>query len=150
ADMVTGMAKLARGKPREAVADMLTSVNALVRTGVKMDYKKRTELMRLLEDPNSVGPLYHMRLVSNVMGDVNLGTKVSYYANTLNRFQEYLIRGAAMEYKLRQLTTRHLGKKLETLNGQDIPQDIWEESLRFAMRMTFAETPRSPALRTAF
>lgn len=146
-DLVSGMGKLARGKPQEAVADMLTSVNALVRTGVKLNYKNRTELMRLLDDPKSMGPLYHMRLVSNVMGDVNLGTKAAYYANTLNRFQEYLIRGSAMEFKLRQLTSRHLGKDLNLLNGADIPEEIWEESLRFAMRTTFAETPRSPALR---
>jgi hypothetical protein len=147
-DFVRATGKMAKGDPKAAVSDMLTSVNAFVRTGVALKMENRKELMRLLDDPNSMGPVYQMRLVSNVMGDVNLSSQVAYYANTFNRMQEFLVRGAAMEFKMRQLTQRHLGKPLESLAGKDIPQDVWEESLRFAMRTTFAETPRSKYMRS--
>lgn len=136
-DVVAGTATMAKGQFQKGLGQMFTSINAAVRTGATLSLENRAQLMKVLDDPKAMEGLYKMRLISQPMGDLNLTNKLAWYANSANRFQEYFIRGAAAEFKLRTLLSNR-GMNLDTIAGKDVPEDVLAASVDFARRVTFA------------
>ena len=136
-DIVGGATKIGKGKYKQGLNEMFTSLNAAIRTGAALTIEKRALLQKVLDSPQARDGLYRMRLISQPMGDLHLSNKVSFYANTFNRWQEFFVRGAAMEFKLRTLLARQ-GQKLELVAGTPIDEQILKESVDFARKVTFA------------
>src|SRR3990167_8210591 len=105
-DIVGGATKIGKGKYKQGLNEMFTSLNAAIRTGAALTIEKRALLQKVLDSPQARDGLCRMRLISQPMGDLHLSNKVSFYANTFNRWQEFFVRGAAMEFKLRTLLAR--------------------------------------------
>ena len=71
-----------------------------------------------------------------------VGGRTVQMLNTLNRAQEHFFRKLAFEAKLRQLLTRR-GKNFETVDPKKISIDELEESVDYALEMTFAASPKT-------
>lgn len=117
-------------------------MNVIVSSMNQMRDSKRELLMNVLEENHAV--LSKARLLSQPVHEVSLGGKTAYLVNTLNRGQEMFFRKLAFEAKLRQLLSRD-GRKLETIEPSQIPEDFLSEATNYALEMTWAASPKSKA-----
>lgn len=147
--LAAGNTILRTGNFAKAWKQALTSLNAAVETGVKMTPESRIKLMQILESPEAMEKLYKMRLLSQPLGDLQLTNRIAAFANSANRIQEYLIRGGAMEFRMRTLLAR-TGKDFDKINPADIPQDVMEASIAFARHVTFASQAKSGTALASF
>jgi len=117
-------------------------LNVVVSAINQLKPEKRELIMKVLDADN--GALSKARLFSQPVHEVALGSQVSQIVNTLNRTQEMHFRRLGFEAKMRQLLSRD-GKKLETVEPSQIPEEYFAESANYALEMTFAASPKSKA-----
>ncbi len=108
-----------------------------------MKPKNKDQLLKLLDDKQGV--LSKARLFSQGVHEVSLGSKYANLINTLNRTQEFFFRRIAFEAKTRQSLKKH-GLDFDTVDVQHIPDNLLEDSVNYALEMTFAASPKSKAM----
>lgn len=123
----------------EARRDM----NSVWRAINKLPKDKQDKFFKILDENHAV--ISKMRLLSQPVHEVQLGGKLAKIVNTLNRFQEMRFRHIAFEAKLRQKLKQN-GLDYNKIKPKDIPEGMLEDSVNYALEMTFAANPKSKAL----
>jgi len=130
------------GQFKEGIEDVGRSLNTLVAGLKRMSPKGRRRLEQILDENSDI--ISSMRLFSQPVHEVTLGGHIANITNTLNRAQEYYFRRLAFEAKLRTLLGRK-GLDFNTINPKHIPDGFIEESVNYALEMTFAAAPKGKA-----
>lgn len=132
-DALQGAIKTVKGEsPRNAFAEMFGDFTAIYG---RMSPAKRKTFEILLDKY----PIEKARLLSSPVLDVTLGDKVANAVNFLNKGQEYFFRKMAVDAKITALTKK---AGINPLTDK-IPQEIWEESIKHGLDLTFAAHPET-------
>jgi hypothetical protein len=107
-----------------------------------MKPKETNKLLKVLDENHAI--IEKSRLFSQPVHEVTLG-KIAKVLNTLNRTQEFFFRRIAFEAKARQLLKQR-GLNFNTIDPKHIPNNLLEESVNYALEMTFAASPKSKSV----
>jgi len=145
-----------------SVQEMKNSFNYFMAVWHRLSPKGRQQLARVLDSDQTA--LSTVRLISQSVHEVQLGSKYAKLVNSLNRGQEYFFRKLAFEAKTKQLLQRKYGLTLDDLDNhlQTMEKGTWKnlktkqetltksgldnllsESTEYALEMTFAASPKS-------
>jgi len=142
-EAIQGVTRGTVGGQGNSYKQMVEGLNTLTASMNRLKPQARKRLEEVLETNHAV--LSKMRLFNQPVHEVQLGGKISYAVNTLNRAQEFFFRRIGFEAKLRQ-TLSGKGLDFDTIDPKHIPEDMMEESVNYALEMTFASSPKSKAM----
>jgi hypothetical protein len=130
------------GGKGNTLRELQNGLNVVTSAVGRLKPKARKRLFNILDQNHAA--LSKMRLFAQPVHEVQLGGKIAHAVNILNRTQEHFFRKLAFESKLRTLLNRK-GLKYNTINPKHIPDDMLEESVNYALEMTFAASPKTKA-----
>ncbi len=135
-DALQGVLRTVSGaeSPKTAFTAVLSDVNAI---WSRMSPKQR----KILESVLNQNPMEKLRMLSAPMLDISMGDKAARILNVLNYGQEMEFRKLAFDGKVNELMKR-AGLDLAK---DKVPEQIYKESVRHALEMTFSEGGRGPA-----
>ena len=128
---------VAEGEQLEQVHNNINVMTTLLK---RMNPRQRVQLERILESDEAA--IFKTRLFSQPVHEVAIGDKFAHFFNTVNRTQEFFYRKLAFEAKMRQRLSE-IGLNFETVTPKQIPISVMEESLGYALEMTFAANPKN-------
>lgn len=118
-------------------------LNNVVAATSRLTPSGRNRLTQILEENQAA--ISKVRLFSQPVHEVQMTDKIAHLTNTLNRTQEFYFRRVAFESKLRSLMGRN-GLSFSTIDPKNIPEGMLEESVNYALEMTFAASPKSKSV----
>lgn len=126
----------------EQLNQVHNNINVLTTLLKRMNPRQRIQLERILNSEEAT--VFKTRLFSQPVHEVTIGDKFASFVNTINRTQEFFFRKLAFEAKMRQKLSE-IGLNFETVTPKQVPIRIYEESLGYALEMTFAASPKGKA-----
>lgn len=120
---------------------MKAGMNTIWATMNRLSKNKRQLLTSILE--SDAHALQAGRLLSQPVHEVMAGSKIAHFLTILNRTQEHFFRKLAFEAKLRSLLDAAGLPPLEKIKPSQISRDVLEESIQYALEMTFAKSPQA-------
>jgi hypothetical protein len=142
-DALQGSIRGTVGAQGQTYQQTMEGLNTFVAATNRLSPGGRKRLFEILEQNHAA--LAKGKLLSQPVHEVALTGKFAHAVNILNRGQEMFFRKVAFESKLRSLLQRK-GMNFNTVNPKHIPKDLLEESVNYAMEMTFAASPKSRAM----
>lgn len=130
---------------RATINETRRDINKLMSVLRIMKPKTQDTLFKVLNSEQGI--VHKARLFSTSVHEVGLGNRYSRLVNSLNRTQEFFFRRIAFEAKLRQQLKKK-GLNFNTIDPKNIPENVLEESVNYALEMTFAASPKSKAVQS--
>jgi hypothetical protein len=128
--------------PRAAYEEVRRDFGKITRVISGMGKNDQDRLLKILDESGDI--ISKMRMLNTPVHEVGMG-KIAGFVNTLNRMQEFFFRRIGFESKLRQELKR-AGLDYNTVDPKKIPDGMIEESVNYALEMTFAANPKSKAM----
>ena len=141
-DALQGAVRGSVGGQGKTFEQMMEGLNTAVAVSNRFSKKGREKLLNVLESQQA--SIQKLRLFSQPVHEVQMGGKIAHFTNTLNRGQEFFFRRIGFEAKLRSLLDRK-GLDFNTINPKNISEKDIAEAANYALEMTFASSPKSPA-----